>query len=76
MYSAISFADGSQPDFGKEILDAIADEDYDNIFVAGFAKDFCVKSTLQDIMKEINPPYEGGKGMADYYIDKFYAQGR
>ena len=31
---------------------------------------------LQDIMKEINPPYEGGKGMADYYIDKFYAQGR
>jgi len=52
MYSAISFADGSQPDFGKEILDAIADEDYDNIFVAGFAKDFCVKSTLQDIMKD------------------------
>jgi nicotinamidase-related amidase len=52
MYSAISFADGSQPDFGKEILDAIADEDYDNIFVAGFAKDFCVRSTLQDIMKD------------------------
>lgn len=31
---------------------------------------------LQDIMKEINPPYEGGKGKADYYISKFYSQGR
>lgn len=27
---------------------------------------------LQDIMKEINPPHEGGKGRADYYIDKYY----
>lgn len=26
---------------------------------------------LQDIMVEINPPHEGGKGMADHYIDKF-----
>ena len=26
---------------------------------------------LQDIMIKINPPYEGGKGMADYYIDKY-----
>ena len=25
---------------------------------------------LQDIMKEINPPHEGGKGLADYYIEK------
>lgn len=28
-------------------------------------------SCLQDIMVEINPPHEGGKGMADHYIDKF-----
>lgn len=27
-------------------------------------------SRLQDIMKEINPIHEGGKGKADYYIDK------
>ena len=27
---------------------------------------------LQDIMVEINPPYEGGKGKADYYIEKYY----
>lgn len=29
---------------------------------------------LQDIMKEINPDYEGGKGRADYYINKFLTQ--
>ncbi len=28
---------------------------------------------LQDIMIQINPPYEGGKGMADVFIDKFNA---
>ena len=28
---------------------------------------------LQDIMKEINPPHEGGKGRADYYIEKYIA---
>ncbi len=28
-------------------------------------------SKLQDIMKEINPPHEGGKGRADYYIQKY-----
>jgi len=26
---------------------------------------------LQDIMLEINPTYEGGKGRADHYIQKF-----
>ena len=28
---------------------------------------------LQDIMKEINPPHEGGKGKADYYLEKYLA---
>lgn len=28
-------------------------------------------SKLQDIMIEINPEYEGGKGRADYYINKY-----
>ena len=32
-------------------------------------------SRLQDIMKEINPQHEGGKGLADYYIDRQYAEG-
>lgn len=31
-------------------------------------------SRLQDIMKEINPINEGGKGRADYYIGKFHAR--
>ena len=31
---------------------------------------------LQDIMIEINPPYEGGKGKADEYINKFLANQR
>lgn len=26
---------------------------------------------LQDIMKEINPPHEGGRGKADFYIQKY-----
>ena len=30
---------------------------------------------LQDIMKEINPQHEGGKGLADYYIERQYAEG-
>lgn len=28
---------------------------------------------LQDIMKEINPAHEGGKGLADQYINRYYA---
>lgn len=35
------------------------------------AKHFFGVSRLQDIMLEINPPYEGGKGKADYYIQKY-----
>ena len=30
---------------------------------------------LQDIMKEINPQHEGGKGLADYYIERQYREG-
>lgn len=37
------------------------------------AKAYFGVQKLQDIMIEINPPYEGGKGMADYYIDKYAA---
>ncbi len=33
-------------------------------------------SRLQDIMLEINPPYEGGKGRADFFIDKYIAMQR
>ena len=35
------------------------------------AKQFFGVSRLQDIMLEINPAYEGGKGRADNYIEKY-----
>lgn len=35
------------------------------------AKQFFGVGRLQDIMLEINPAYEGGKGRADYYIEKY-----
>ena len=38
--------------------------------VQGALDYFGIKS-LQDIMIEINPPYEGGKGRADHYIEKY-----
>ena len=31
---------------------------------------------LQNIMVKINPDYEGGQGLADYYIDRFNSKGR
>ena len=40
------------------------------------AKEHFGVNKLQDIMLEINPPYEGGRGKADYYIDKYYASQR
>ena len=35
------------------------------------AKKFFEVQRLQDIMLEINPLYEGGRGKADYYIQKY-----
>ncbi len=40
------------------------------------AKEHFGVNKLQDIMIEINPPYEGGKGRADYYIEKYYSAQR
>lgn len=38
------------------------------------ALEFFQVKRLQDIMLEINPTYEGGKGRADYYIQKYTLQ--
>lgn len=38
------------------------------------ALDFFQVRRLQDIMLEINPTYEGGKGRSDYYIQKYTLQ--
>lgn len=49
MYSAFSYADGSMPEHTKSVLNNLAEQNFDHIFVAGVAKDFCVRSTLQDL---------------------------
>lgn len=40
------------------------------------ALDYFGVQRLQDIMKEINPPHEGGRGNADRYIEKYYSTKR
>lgn len=52
MYSAFSYADGSMPEYKQALLDNLANENFDHIFVAGFARDFCVRSTLQDLRSD------------------------
>lgn len=37
------------------------------------ALNFFGVNRLQDIMKEINPPHEGGRGRADHYLEKYLA---
>lgn len=55
MYSAFSYADGTSPSWATEVLNDMAE--YDNIFVAGFAKDYCVRYTLIDLMND--PRFQG-----------------
>lgn len=49
MYSAFSFADGSEAPSTIELKN-IAMRNYDKIYIAGFAKDFCVAHTVKDMM--------------------------
>lgn len=55
MYSAFSYADGISPSWAAEAFEDMAK--YDNIFVAGFAKDYCVRYTLTDLMND--PRFQG-----------------
>ena len=52
MYSAFSFADGSIPTYGKQTLDSLAMQEFDEIVVAGFAMDYCVAETVRDLVKD------------------------
>lgn len=49
MYSAFSYADGREAPSVVE-LKRLAKLDYDKIYIAGFAKDFCVAHTVKDMM--------------------------
>lgn len=52
MYSAFSYADDSMPEEGKHRLDSIWQAGFDKIFVAGFARDYCVAESVRDILKD------------------------
>ena len=51
MYSALSYADGSGN--SEEFHDYLVNEfkDSEKIFISGFAKDYCVAKTVEDILK-------------------------
>jgi nicotinamidase-related amidase len=51
MYSVFSYADGSKPELG-DLLGNIAEQNFDKILVAGFAKDICVAYSVQDLMTD------------------------
>lgn len=52
MYSVFSYADKSNPEFTKKLLDNIAGENFDKIFIAGLAKDICVASSVKDLVDD------------------------
>ena len=52
MYSVFSYADGSFPEFRKNLLDNIANAGFDKIFIAGLAKDICVAESVKDLVED------------------------
>lgn len=52
MFSAFSYANGAKKSEGYEFLDKIAREDNTKVYIAGFAKDYCVAESVKDMMKE------------------------
>lgn len=51
MYSAFSYADSSFNNSGHDLIKLIKNKNYDKIYISGFAKDYCVAYSLQDLMK-------------------------
>lgn len=51
MYSVFSYADGSIPETG-DLLGNIASQNFDKIFIAGFAKDICVAYSVKDMVSD------------------------
>ena len=52
MYSIFSYADGSEPEYTKALLDNIANQNFDRIFICGLAKDICVAASVSDLVKD------------------------
>ena len=49
MYSALSYADGTETDEGLAFLYHMYSLNLDNVYLMGFAKDYCVAETLKDL---------------------------
>lgn len=50
MYSAISYSDGSIPEKSLQLIERMKKE-FDTIYIAGVAKDYCVAETVKDLIK-------------------------
>lgn len=48
-YSAFTYTDKSPMSFGEELLDII--QEYDKIYLAGVAKDYCVAYSVEDLVR-------------------------
>jgi nicotinamidase-related amidase len=67
MFSAFSYASGANKTEGEEFICRIIKEDYNKIYIAGFAKDYCVAESIKDMVK-----YEQLKGKL-VFLDKCMA---
>lgn len=51
MYSAISYVDGEISSTGEALCDYLGYIKPENIFICGFAKDYCVAETVKDLVR-------------------------
>lgn len=50
MYSAISYQTGDIPEEGEKLVETL--REYDKIYIAGVATDYCVAETVRDLVKK------------------------
>jgi nicotinamidase-related amidase len=52
MYSIFSYLNGYDPSYTKNCLDNISSGNFDKIFIAGLAKDYCVANSVKDLLSD------------------------
>lgn len=52
MFSAFSYASGANNSEGDKLIERILGENYSKIYIAGFAKDYCVAESVKDLSKK------------------------
>lgn len=50
MFSAFSYASGANNPEGDKLIERILKENYSKIYIAGFAKDYCVAESIKDLL--------------------------